>query len=42
MYVCIHICKHVRDNNLYTTTNKCSQCLLEVIYTVFKTIGVYV
>ena len=28
--------------NLYTTTNKCLQCLLKIMYTVFWTIGVYV
>ena len=25
----------VRDNHLYTTTNKCLQCLLKIKYTVF-------
>ena len=27
--------KRIRDNNLYTTTNKCLQCLLKLIYRVF-------
>ena len=27
--------KELRDNNLYTTTNKCLQCLLKIMYTVF-------
>ena len=25
----------IRDNNVYTTTNKCLQCLLKTMYTVF-------
>ena len=25
----------IRDNNLYTTTNKCLQCLIILMYTVF-------
>ena len=25
----------IRDKNLYTTTNKCLQCLLDIMYTVF-------
>ena len=31
-----------RDKNWYTTTNKCLQCLLKIMYTVFEIIGVYV
>ena len=25
----------LHDSNLYTTTNKCLQCLVEIMYTVF-------
>ena len=25
----------LRDNNSYTTTNKCLRCLLKIMYTVF-------
>ena len=25
----------VRDKNFYTTTDKCLQCLIEIMYTVF-------
>ena len=26
---------HLRDKNVYTTTNKCLQCLIKIMYTVF-------
>ena len=32
----------IRDKYLYITTNKCLQCLIEMMYTVFWIIGVYV
>ena len=32
----------IRDKELYTATNKCLQCLIKIMHTVFKTIGVYV
>ena len=32
----------LRDKDLYTTTNKCLQCLIKIMYTVFQLIGVYV
>ena len=42
----IHVLKRlavtVRDKDLYTTTNKCLQCLMKLMYTVFSIIGVYV
>ena len=27
-------CAYVRDKSLYTTTNRCLQCLLKIMYTV--------
>ena len=30
-----HPLMDIRDKNLYTTTNKCLQCLLEIMYSVF-------
>ena len=32
----------LRDKYSYTTTNKCLQCLIKTMYTVFQIIGVYV
>ena len=47
MYIYIYIYTYIyiyilRDNNLYTTTNKYLQCLLKIMCTVLKIIGVYV
>ena len=38
----LHKGPHLRDKNLYTTTNKCLQCLFKIMYTVFKMLGVCV
>ena len=35
-------CLTLRDKNSYTTTNKCLQRLIKIMYRVFKIIGVYV
>ena len=32
----------MHDRSLYTATDKCLQCLLRIMYTVFYIIGVYV
>ena len=33
---------HIRDKDLYTTTYKCLQCRIKIMYTVFQIICVYV
>ena len=32
----------LRDKDLYTTTRNCLQCRIQMMYTVFRLIGVYV